>query len=235
MPGDATTRDATTRGEPCVDPISEVLGRHYAETFARHGPTPQGVDWGTDASRALLRLDKMLAVMGAEPGATLLDVGCGYGGLLAHALGKGFRIDYTGIDVAENMIQWATANMPLGRFVYGDVLDHPFAGTFDYVVCNGILTQKLQVPGLEMDRFARRLIRRLFELARCGLAFNVMTTKVNYFAPNLYYRNPAELLSWCMSEITPHVRLDHAYPLYEYTMYLYHAPFPGQPAVRTAS
>jgi SAM-dependent methyltransferase len=222
-------RDSLTQGEPSLDPISEALGRHYAETFERHGPTTQGVDWGTDRSRAVLRLDKMLAVMGREPeaGASLLDVGCGYGDLLTHALSRSLSIDYVGIDVAENMIQWATGNVVGGKFVRGYVLVHRFADVFDYVVCNGILTQKLQVPGLEMDNYARRLVRRLFQLCRRGMAFNVMTTKVNYFANHLYYRNPAELLSWCISEITPHVRLDHAYPLYEFTMYLYHAPHAG--------
>jgi hypothetical protein len=48
-----------------------------------------------------------------------------------------------------------------------------------------------------------------------------MTSYVNYQASNLYYRNPAELLAWCMSQLTSKVRLDHAYPLYEYTVYLY--------------
>lgn len=209
-----------------MDPISEALGRHYAETFDRHGPTSQGVDWGADASRAALRYDKMLAVMPRTPGPniSLLDVGCGYGGLYTHALQKGLTINYTGIDVAGNMIKWATANVPGARFITGDVLANEFDDKFDYVVCNGILTQKLQAPGLEMDRFAAKLIRRLFELCRRGIAFNVMTTKVNHFANNLYYRNPAELFSWCLSEITPHIRLDHAYPLYEYTMYLYREP-----------
>jgi hypothetical protein len=75
-----------------------------------------------------------------------------------------------------------------------------------------------------MDAFAARLIRALFRACRVGCAFNVMTTKVNFFAPNLYYRNPAEMLAWCMSELTPHVRLDHAYPLYEFTVYLFKAP-----------
>jgi hypothetical protein len=51
-----------------------------------------------------------------------------------------------------------------------------------------------------------------------------MTTKVNYFSNNLYYKNPAELLSWCITEITPYIRIDHAYPLYEYTVYLYRDP-----------
>ena len=176
-----------------------------------------------------LRYDKMLAVLPRDfgPVISLLDVGCGYGGLLTHAVNKGLAFRYTGIDVAENMIKWATANVPDARFVQGDILTHEFGQAFDYVVCNGILTQKLQVPGLEMDRYAARLIRRMFELCRKGVAFNVMTTKVNHFANNLYYRNPAELFSWCLSEITPYVRLDHAYPLYEFTMYLYREPYLG--------
>jgi hypothetical protein len=49
----------------------------------------------------------------------------------------------------------------------------------------------------------------------------VMTSKVNFYANNLYYRNPSEMLAWCQMEITPFVKLNHAYPLYEYTVYLY--------------
>ncbi len=36
---------------------------------------------------------------------------------------------------------------------------------------------------------------RLVALCTIGVAFNVMTTKVNYYSNNLYYRNPAELFS----------------------------------------
>jgi hypothetical protein len=92
------------------------------------------------------------------------------------------------------------------------------------VVCNGVLTQKLDVPGLEMDKFATRLIRHMFDLCRIGLVFNVMTSKVNFFANNLYYRNPCELLGWVISDVTAYVKIDHSYPLYEYSMYLYRSP-----------
>ena len=153
--------------------------------------------------------------------------GCGYGALLAHAISEDIDLRYTGIDVAANMIEWAAANLPTGLFIHGDVLDVELHEPFDYVVCNGILTQKLEVSGLEMDAFASRMIRRLFSLCTIGVAFNVMTTKVNHFSNNLYYRNPVELFAWCLSEITPHVKLDHAYPLYEYTVYLYRQPRPG--------
>lgn len=209
-----------------TDRISQDLGRHYAQKFAMHGPNPQGVDWGADQSKIFLRYEKMLDLLSTPYSAkpSMLDVGCGYGGLLTYAAGHGIDLDYTGIDIADNMVQWATENMDHGRFIKGDVMTHTFGNDFDYVVCNGILTQKLDTPGLEMDRFASGLIRRLFSLTRCGMAFNIMTTKVNYFANNLYYRNPAELLAWCMTEITPYIKIDHSYPLFEYTVYLNREP-----------
>lgn len=209
-----------------MDPISKALGQHYAGKFSQHGASSEGVDWGPDETKMLLRYEQMLKVADwrdtSKP--SLLDVGCGFGGLNSYAASKNIDLDYTGIDVAGNMIEWATANASSGTFIHGDILDHQFNRAFDYVVCNGILTQKLEATGLEMDQFAAKLIRQMFSLCTIGVAFNVMTTKVNYFSNNLYYRNPAELMSWCLSEITPHLKLDHSYPLYEYTLYLYRNP-----------
>jgi hypothetical protein len=113
------------------------------------------------------------------------------------------------------------------EWLVGDILNIEGSRKFDYVVCNGILTQKLEASIREMDEYLKHLVTRMFELCRVGVAFNVMTTYVNFTAPNLYYRNPAELLAWCMSQLTPRVRLDHAYPLYEYTVYLYREDAPG--------
>jgi SAM-dependent methyltransferase len=206
--------------------ITETLRAHYERSFQAHGATAKGVDWGEKLSDLQCRFEKMAAVIPSHQTArpSLLDVGCGYGGLLEHLLARRISVDYTGIDVVPSMISAAQARHSGGRFLLGDILEYPSLERHDYVVCNGILTQKLDAPALEMDEFAGLLIRRMFSLCNRGIAFNVMTTKVNFFSNNLYYRNPAELLSWCMSEITRHVRLDHAYPLYEYTMYLYREP-----------
>ena len=206
-----------------MDPISKALAEHYADKFTAHGATTEGVDWGPDQARALLRYEKILNIADFAIGtrASLLDVGCGYGGLRQFAMSRNINLDYTGIDVAANMIEWARANLPDGNFIHGDVLDHKFDREFDYVVCNGILTQKLAATELAMDQFAKQLIRKMFSLCTIGTTFNVMTTKVNYYSDNLYYRNPAETFSWCLSEITSHLKLDHSYPLFEYTIYLY--------------
>ena len=205
---------------------SKILKDHYERTFEGHGPSSMGVDWGDKEKNLTLRYRNMLGVLRDSdlrlP--TLLDVGCGFGGLLSHAEEQGIKISYSGVDVAENMIKWAREAFPRHQFFLGDVLEVDFEQKYDYVVCNGILTQKLSIPALDMDEYAHKLIRRMYDLCLKGIAFNVMTTKVNYFVNNLYYRNPAELLAWCMSEISRHVKLDHAYPLFEYTIYIYREP-----------
>jgi len=151
---------------------------------------------------------------------TLLDVGCGWGGLLGHAHARGIEIDYTGIDVCEPMVAEGAARHPEATFLASDVFALTTSRRYDVVVCNGILTQKLDATIAEMDRFSARLIPRLFDLAQHAAAFNVMTTRVNFMAANLYYRSPVEMLAFCMESVTPRVRIDHSYPLYEYTVYL---------------
>jgi SAM-dependent methyltransferase len=209
-----------------MDPITSALQEHYATTFQLHGPSTQGVDWGTDEQRLELRYEKMAAVVepGLGPPPTLLDVGCGFGGLLAHLDRRAIPVVYTGIDVVPSMIDHARAAYPHATWVSGDVFAFASEDRFDYVVCNGILTQKLAATIPEMDAFADRLILRMFDLCNVGIAFNVMSTKVNYTVDNLYYRDPVELLAWCLDVVTPRLRLDHLYPpLHEYTVYLMRA------------
>ena len=211
--------------------ISSMLGKHYSQKFAQYGDTPLGVDWGADHADHLIRLERMLAVtnVGRQPDTvqSILDVGCGYGRLYELCKSRSLNFSYSGIDICEEMIVSAKNKFAVGEWFVGDVLGLEESRQFDYVVCNGILTQKLNASIREMDEYLKLLVSKMFALCRIGIAFNLMTTHVNFTAPNLYYRNPAELLGWCMSQLTSRVRLDHAYPLYEYTVYLYREDAPG--------
>lgn len=213
------------------DDISNALAEHYASTFEMHGASSQGVDWGSDSQDHQLRLDRMIDVArrgsDASPTVTLLDVGCGFGSLLDRTLQRDLPLTYTGIDICESMIKTAQHRHPHASWIVGDILTETDIDRHDYVVCNGILTQKLGTSILDMNQFLKALVRRMFSLCKLGIAFNVMTSHVNFTAPNLYYRNPAELLAWFMSEISSKVILDHAYPLFEYTIYLYREDAPA--------
>jgi SAM-dependent methyltransferase len=207
-----------------AEPIVDAYRKHYAATFARFGPTSRGVDWG-EWPDVHIRYGKMLEVIepvhAAQATVSLLDVGCGFGGLLDYAKSRGTSIDYTGIDLIPEMVSHASKNHPDARFTVGDIFTLSESQSFDYAVCNGILTLKLETSILDMDQFARLLIRQIFSVARRGIAFNMMSSHVNFMAPHLYYKNPLEIIAFCSMELSRRFRLDHAYPLYEYTVYVY--------------
>jgi 2-polyprenyl-3-methyl-5-hydroxy-6-metoxy-1,4-benzoquinol methylase len=214
--------------------ITTLLGDYYKHTFAEHGATAKGVDWN-DEAELLVRYEKMLAVTQKDFMITkdnvmsILDVGCGWGGLAKHILTTGKTFDYTGIDVVDSMIEAGKEMFPEQTFVCADVFKLDQTKQYDFVVCNAILTQKLGVSIPDMERFTKDLVIKMFELCRHGIAFNMMSTRVNFMVDNLYYQNPVELLSWMLTELSPRVRLDHGYSslgngkgrFYDFTVYVY--------------
>ncbi len=205
--------------------IPESMKLHHEKVFATYGATPRGLDWSERETDLILRYDKMLDLVqnGQKLNRTprLLDVGCGYGGLLEHIRARNLDIDYSGIDICEPMIVEAKRRLPGVTFFCGDILEAKDIGTYDYLVCNGIMTQKLDASIPQMNAFVRSLVRRMYELSSEGVAFNLMSSRVNFMVGNLFYCSPVEILSWCMTELSPNVALNHAYPLYEFTTYVY--------------
>jgi SAM-dependent methyltransferase len=216
-----------------MDEITENLKTHYRHAFEQYGATSRGVNWsGGDAIRFLY--DKMLAVLQKDfaelpAEVSLLDVGCGYGGLLAHARSLGLKLRYTGVDVVGSMIEHGRTEFPDAEFIEGNVLDLSGDNIYDFVVCCGIAPQKLSATIPEFEEHTRRLVRKMHELCRHGIALDMYSTRVNFMVDNLYYQNPSEFLSWALSEISPRVRIDHGFSSlasgvgkwYEFVAYIY--------------
>ncbi|QIG51349.1 methyltransferase domain-containing protein [Nordella sp. HKS 07] len=206
--------------------IDETFERYYTRTFEEHGPSPRGVDWH-DSESLSFHYDKILAVID-QPfvgrKVSVLDVGCGYGGLLSHARESNIDLEYTGLDLVQAMIDHGNSNYPGATFVRSDIFAFQPERSFDYVLANGVLTEKLDLSIREFGAFSRRVIRRMYELAEHGIAFNMMTSHVNFTATNLYYQNPAEMVSFCATELSPKWIIDHAYDYFDFTMYVYKNP-----------
>jgi SAM-dependent methyltransferase len=71
----------------------------------------------------------------AQPGAHVLDIGCGAGIPVTLALSKSF--DVTGVDISARQIGLAATNAPLASFIHGDVTTLDFApASFDAAVAS---------------------------------------------------------------------------------------------------
>lgn len=203
--------------------ITNSLKVYYAKKFKDHGANSFGVDWG-DEEKAEIRYNAMFnLVMNTSEEISILDVGSGYGGFYEF-LTKRIdinKVNFSGIDIVEEMIDHAIKTYPKAKFLVGDVLNESFVNEkYDFIVCNGILTQKLSASDKEMEEYMISLIKKMFDLCKVGIAFNTMSDMVDFkLDGNFHY--PVEKMFKLASSISRHIKIDHAYPLYEYTTYIY--------------
>lgn len=139
--------------------------RHYERCLERFGDTHRGVDW-PNADDAAKRYRVMLDLVrpGARP-ATLLDFGCGASHLYQYMLDNGVGgLRYAGLDASQAFCTLSQSKYPDNEYLCVDVLAEPErVGEFDYIVMNGVFTEKrelsfddMHVAALERERVRDR-------------------------------------------------------------------------------
>ncbi|KUG09614.1 class I SAM-dependent methyltransferase [Solirubrum puertoriconensis] len=198
--------------------------------LAAHGDNHKGVGWPNfdDAQlRYQVMLDGLLAAVPAGKQVCVLDFGCGPAHFHAflqqqpHAT----RVEYTGLDLSEKYLAIARQKFPNTTFLQLDVLKEPEAlPTFDYIVLNGIFTQKCSNSFEEMWAYCQETLRTLWPKARHGMAFNAMTKQVDWERDDLFHLPMDTLAAFLKKELTRHFTFRHDYGLFEYTSYLFREP-----------
>ncbi len=209
-----------------MNPIADMKRTLYNQKFAEHGATSLAVCWGIDEKKNTIRYENFLDLLRFYPkkeAASILDVGCGYGRMKDIIADAGYSITYSGIDVSESMISYAKENCGQeATFHCGDFLKfaESSGNTYDYVLCNGALNDRYEFSLTEMEVYIRKFIKAMFSIATTGIAFNLMSTKVDFFGQHLFYKSPVEMFAWCIDELSPLVELRHIHPRFEYTIYV---------------
>lgn len=206
-----------------------VLSEFYEQCYEKYGAVPQGVDWPNhhDLSK---RFNIMLDVFAHEAmnsTINLLDLGCGYGELVNYlaTIHLNKKILYTGMDISKKFVEAARQQHPDHDFLEYDILKNPLPPeSYDYVIMNGLLTEKRNLFWHEMVSFAQQMIQEAFKLCRKGIAFNVMSYHVDWCQPHLFYWSFDEMASFVFKHCTRHMVLRNDYGLYEYTVYAYKKP-----------
>ncbi|HKX28998.1 MAG TPA: class I SAM-dependent methyltransferase [Blastocatellia bacterium] len=201
------------------------LVAHYESCLARYGDTHLGVDWPNpqDADK---RYEVMLGVIrptGGGSSVKLLDFGCGASHLYGYIRERGLdHIDYAGLELSPRFIELCRAKFPDRTYYHADLLDpRTELPEFDYLVLNGVLTEKRELSFDQMWSYGRRLLRAAWSKTRLGMAFNCMSKQVDWEREDLFHLPLNCLADFLAAELSRHFIVRQDYGLYEYTVYLY--------------
>ncbi|MBS1812406.1 MAG: class I SAM-dependent methyltransferase [Acidobacteria bacterium] len=205
----------------------QQLITHYENCLAQHGDSHLGVDW-PNPQDAATRYQVMLDVIRpAQEKSRLLDFGCGAAHLYEYIQRQNLNyIDYAGLELSPQFLSLSQNKFPAIQFYHLDILtaDEMTLPTFDYIILNGVLTEKLTMSFEEMWAYTQRLLQAVFAKARSGIAFNVMSKQVDWERRDLFHL-PMDLLAGFLTrELSRHFVIRNDYGLYEYTTYVYRSP-----------
>ena len=198
---------------------------HYEACLERHGDTHLGVDWPKEAdveTRHRVMLD-VIKREDAERKVSLLDFGCGTAHLNEYLISQGLHhIEYAGLDLSEKFVGLARSKFPTHQFFCVDLLDEDVSlPKFDYVVLNGVFTEKRDLSFDEMFSYFKQLVSQVFKHACVGMAFNTMSKQVDWEREDLFHLPFDTLAEFLRKELSRHFVFRNDYGLYEYTTYVY--------------
>ena len=197
--------------------------RHYEACLAKHGDTHKGVDWPNSLD-AETRYQVMIEVLGGNrDNASILDFGCGASHLYGYIKDKEYEnIAYTGLDISSAFCELSKQKYPENNYVCLDVLESSSAlGQYDYIVMNGVFTEKRDLSFDEMLTYFQRMLLTVYPHAGLGMAFNVMSKHVDWERPDLFHLPLDILMEFLTSQISRHIVIRQDYGLFEYTVYVY--------------
>jgi SAM-dependent methyltransferase len=193
-----------------------IVDRHR-DSLLRYGVGPAALYW---SSRDIQELRfSILAGIGLKSGDSVLDVGCGFGDLWAYLQGQGIEVDYTGIDLSPDLIAAGCEQYPGLKLAEGDIFDFdPAPKQYDFVFLSGALNENLNDQG----EYARKVIARMVETCRRGVALNLLNANHEWTAGrwNLQSFVPSEMLTYCRT-LSPHCELRDDYLDNDFSVFLY--------------
>lgn len=202
--------------------MSDIIQRQieaYRPNFLKHGDSPKGT-FQNNTETQYLRFAKLLENLPIERGGefSIHDVGSGMCDLHKFLLEQNINHAYSGTEVVQEMIDIAKKKFPEIKLFNRDLLSVTETGVYDFVVLSGTFNLPSSVPQTEWKEFCEQVIVKMFDLAKKGIAFNFLTTESTFTDPTLFYFSPSEALTFCQKNLSRFVFVDHAYPLYEFTV-----------------
>lgn len=199
-----------------MDELSkEYVISFYSKTLAMHGDRPEALRWTQKGQN--LHYQVLLDIADTIAGRKILDFGCGKGDFCQFLHERNISVDYTGVDINEDLISLSKQKFPGCKFELFDFGRDDFGEDFDYIFLCGVFN--LEVQGI--DELIRDTLRKLFSRCRIGMAFNALSAHNPKKDYELHYLSPEEMVRFTVTNLSPYFSLRHDRIAYDFTLFVY--------------
>lgn len=198
--------------------MSKKLEQHYRQLLIDHGDSAESAQYSNRQTQEMRY--EILTQIADLNNASVLDFGCGTGHLLTYLTSRGINVHYSGVDVVSEFFEYVRAKAPGARAGFLSDFSNE---KFDFVFVSGVFNNKRR----DNRKFYQHTLRKLFDLCNKGLAFNMMSTYVDFQDNDLFYESPERAFRFVKQHLTPFVNLRHDYRVksgvlpFEYAIYAY--------------
>jgi len=206
------------------DAYTKII-EHYENCLNKYGDTHLGVDW-PNLKDAIKRYQIMLDIISYnkdDDDISLLDFGCGTSHLYQYIKDNNIaNINYSGLDISPNYIKISKEKYPENKYYNLNILnDKNQLPHFDYIICNGVFTEKRELSFDEMWSYFQEMMIVIFKKSDKGIAFNVMSKAVDWERWDLFHLPTDVLIDFITKKLSRNFIIRNDYGLFEYTVYVY--------------
>lgn len=197
--------------------------RHYEHCLEHYRGSCKEVDWPTQEG-ANKRYQAMCGICGDFTriyNHSVLDFGCGTGGLIDYL---GFHKRYQGCDASFKMVEEAQKRHIDLDFFHLSLGQQLQQGNWDYIVANGVFTEKRDYSWEDMNRYFIKTIKMLIKSAKKGVAFNLMdphSLSPKAQREELFFVNYSHVATVLRDMGITNYIFNCSYLPFEYTVYCY--------------
>jgi len=189
----------------------------YQKRFSKYGFDPRALGWKTQQA-AEVRYKNLIRGINFEDRG-VLDVGCGFGGIIPLIKAETKNFNYTGVDLVPEFIKIAKERYPNFRFQVMDYFKRPWDKIFDIIISSGALNSNIKNP----LKYRQKAIKTMFEHASELVVFNMAgghPQHKNARKNRVYYVDSYQILKFCLS-LTPKIIFRHQYRFNDFTIMMY--------------
>ena len=196
----------------------------YRNSFKKFGATPKGT-FQNNTETQYLRFERLLMHIRPFLTGSIHDVGSGLCDLHKYLLMKDIKHEYSGTEIVQEMIDFATSQFENIQLFNRDLLSSGPEEKYDYLVLSGTLNLLNNQDPAEWKDYCFKLIEKMYDMSLKAISFNGLTSFNTFSDPSLCYFNPAEVFEFCIKNLSRFVIIDLGYPLFEFTCTVFRPEF----------